>query len=89
MKEILFYNHINECMIFDVDLIAIKIKSELMTELEKHLKKGDDDDCLKTIMIKNNGRPTLCQKYPTKEPDNFNIWFQRSILMCDIATNTI
>ena len=36
MKEILCYDHSDECMLFDEDLVAKPAKSELMTELEKH-----------------------------------------------------
>ena len=55
MKEILCYDHNDECMLFDEDLVAKPAKSELMTELEKHLEKRDYifmlDSGLKTAIM--------------------------------------
>ena len=39
MKEILCYDRSDECIMFNEDLVAKPVKSESITELEKHLEK--------------------------------------------------
>ena len=39
MKEILCYDRSDECMLFNEDLVAKPVKSELMMELEKQLER--------------------------------------------------
>ena len=67
MKEILCYDHSDECMLFDEDLVAKPAKSELITELEKHLEKRDYifmlDNEIKTAIIVDF--MSQIQKYPT------------------------
>ena len=74
MKQILCYDQSDECMLFDEDLVAKLAKSELMTELEKHLEERDyifmPDNGLKTAVMV--GLMLQIRKYPTTKLKNFN-----------------
>ena len=82
MKQILCYDQSDECMLFDEDLVAKPAKSELMTELEKHLEERDyifmPDSGLKTAVMVD--LMSQIRKSPTTKLKNFNKLF-------DIATN--